>query len=146
MFGPADSPWYQGAVESLVKSAKRAIHFAVHNQRLSVPEFQTLCSEVSNLLNERPIGSLPSLDSELNILTPNSLLLGCATAVNPRGWQPQGSSINTCYRIVQALTEEFWKKWTELYAPTLIVQRKWNTASRNLKPGDVVIVADKNTF
>lgn len=39
VFGPADSPWYQGAVESLIKSAKRAIHFAVSNQRLSVPEF-----------------------------------------------------------------------------------------------------------
>lgn len=39
VFGPADSPWYQGAVESLVKSMKRAIHFSVHNQRQSVPEF-----------------------------------------------------------------------------------------------------------
>ena len=114
VFGPADSPWYQGAVESLVMSAKRAIYFAVHNQRLSVPEFQTLCSEVCNLLNERPIGSLPSIDSELNILTPNSLLLGRAIAVNPRGWQPQGSCINTRYRIVQAIADEFWKKWTEI--------------------------------
>ena len=32
------------------------------------------------------------------------------------------------------------------YAPTLIVQRKWNTAERNLQPGDVVIIADKNTL
>ncbi|CAB3990777.1 Hypothetical predicted protein [Paramuricea clavata] len=30
IFGPADSPWYQGAVESLVKSAKRAIHFSIN--------------------------------------------------------------------------------------------------------------------
>lgn len=78
-----------------MKSAKRAIHFSVHNQRLSVPEFQTLCYEVANVLNERPIGSTLGLESELNILTPNSLLLGRATAVNPRGWQPQGMAINT---------------------------------------------------
>jgi hypothetical protein len=146
VFGPADSPWYQGAVESLVKSTKRAIHYAVHNQRLSVPEFLTVCSEVANLLNERPIGNLPSSDSDLNILTPNTLLLGRATAVNPRGWQPQSSNLNTRYRIVQAVVEEFWKKWTELYAPTLLIQRKWNTAYRNLKPGDIVIIADKNTL
>lgn len=29
IFGAPDAPWHQGAVESLVKSAKRAIHFAV---------------------------------------------------------------------------------------------------------------------
>ena len=34
----------------------------------------------------------------------------------------------------------------ELYAPALEVQRKWHTATRNLCPGDVVIVADKNTL
>ena len=31
VFGQADSPWYQGTVESLVKSVKRAIHFTVSN-------------------------------------------------------------------------------------------------------------------
>ena len=32
VFGPADSPWHQGPVESLIKTAKHAIHFAVSNQ------------------------------------------------------------------------------------------------------------------
>lgn len=88
VFGPADSPWHQAAVESLIKAAKRAMHFSVSNQRLSVPEFLTVCSEVSYLLNERPIGVKPSEDSIINILTPNSLLLGRATASNHLGWQP----------------------------------------------------------
>ncbi len=29
----------------------------------------------------------------------------------------------------------------QLYAPTLIVRRKWHVSTRNLRPGDVVIVA-----
>ena len=58
VFGPADSPWYQGAFETLVKAAKRAIMFAVGKRRLSVPEFLTVCLEAANLLNERPIGTL----------------------------------------------------------------------------------------
>jgi hypothetical protein len=146
IFGPADSPWYQGAVESLVKSAKRAIHFAINNQRLSVQEFMTVCSEATNLLNERPIGTLPSADSELNILTPNSLLLGRATAKNPGGWQPNSNNPGKRYHAVQIVTDEFWKKWTELYAPALVIRRKWNTSNRNLCPGDVVIIADRNTL
>ncbi|XP_031560858.1 uncharacterized protein LOC116296887 [Actinia tenebrosa] len=145
-FGPADSPWHQGAVESLVKLAKRAIHFAIANQRLSAPEFLTVCYEVSNLLNERPIGVLPCTDSAINVLTPNSLLLGRARAINPLRWQPQDSKIVTRYHLVQAVTDDFWKRWTELYAPSLVVRRKWHTSNRNLLPNDVVIVADKNTF
>ncbi|CAB4042915.1 Hypothetical predicted protein, partial [Paramuricea clavata] len=47
------------------------------------------------------------------------------------------------YSIV---TDEFWKKWTELYAPALIIRGKWNTTNRNLRPGDVVIIADRNTL
>ncbi|CAB4034849.1 RNA-directed DNA polymerase from transposon X-element [Paramuricea clavata] len=121
---PADSPWYQGVVESLVKSAKRAFYFAINNQRLSVQEFMTVCSEATNHLNERPIGTLRSADSELNILTPNSLLLGRATAKNPGGWQPNSNNPGTRYHAVQNVKDEFWKKWTELYAPALVIRRK----------------------
>ena len=147
IFGPADSPWYQGAVESLVKGAKRAIMFAVGKQRLSVPEFLTVCTEAANLLNERPFGTLPSADSDLNVLTPNSLLLGRATAKNPV-WQPYLCNQNpkTRYQLVQLAVDDFWEKWIQLYAPTLVVQRKWNVSTRNLRPGDVVIVADRNVL
>ena len=50
-----------------------------------MPEFLTLCSEVSNLLNERPIGVKPSEDSTIN-LPPNGLLLGRATVPHPTLW------------------------------------------------------------
>ena len=85
VFDPADSPSHQGAVESLIKAAKLAIHFSVSNQQLSLAEFLTVCSEVSNLLNERPIGVKPSKDSIINVLTPNSLLVGRATFIQPLG-------------------------------------------------------------
>ena len=146
IFGPADSPWQQGAVESLVKSAKRAFAFSVGNQRLSATEFITLCAEVTNLLNERPIGTLPSDDADINILTPNSLLLGRATAKNPGGWQTSHSNLSTRYHLIQQLADQFWQRWVELCAPNLIVQRKWHESSRNLRPGDVVLVLDKNSF
>jgi hypothetical protein len=146
IFGPADSPWYQGAVESLVKSAKRSIDFAIHNQRLSATEFLTLCFEVSNLLNERPIGAMPGSDAEISILTPNCLLMGRATSKNPGGWLPQESKLAVRFQVVQKLIDSFWKRWTELCAPSLVFQRKWNTSTRNLRPGDVVVVADKNSL
>lgn len=115
--GPADSPWNQGAVEALVKSAKLASHFAIQNQRLSPVEFMTVCYDVANLLNERPIGIRPTTDSEIRILTPNCLLLlGRATSTNRGGWQ-QGVCLNTRYQLVKTISQKFWNKWTELYTP-----------------------------
>ena len=146
LFGPADSPWNQGKVESLVKAAKRAIHFAVHKSRLSVPEFLTMCYEAANLLNERPIGTLPDVDSYLNILTPNTLLLGRASAKNPGNWQPDGQNLTNRYYLVQATVNEFWSRWIELCAPTLLASYKWTTAHRSVKTGDVVLIADKNSL
>ncbi|CAB4019975.1 Hypothetical predicted protein [Paramuricea clavata] len=107
---------------------------------------QTFIPSTTFHSDERPIGTLPSADSELNILTPNSLLLGRATAKNPGGWQPNGNNPGKRYHVVQIVTDEFWKKWTELYAPALVIRRKWNTANRNLRPEDVVIIADRNTL
>lgn len=146
IFGPSDSPWHQGAVEALVKSAKKAIHISIHNQRLSVPEIMTLFYEVANTMNERPIGALPGADSELSMMTPNSLLLGRATAKNPGGWQPQESSTSSRYNLIQVLVDSFWAHWTQLCAPSLVLHPKWHTSKRNLKPGDVVLVVDSSVL
>ena len=144
LFGPADSPWNQRKVEALVKAAKRAIHFAVHNKRLAVSEFLTICYEAANLLNERPIGTLPGADSNLNILTPSTLLFGRACAKNPGNWQPTRQHIAKRYHFVQAVVSEFWAKWIELCAPALVTRYKWTELTRNLRPGDIVLIADKS--
>ena len=113
-----------------------------------MPESLTVCEKAANLLNERPIGTLPTADSELNVLTPNSLLLGRSTAKNRGGWQPSTCNQNTQnrYHLVQTVVEGFWEKLTQFYALTLIVQRKWHVIRRNLRVGDVFIVADKNVL
>ena len=70
-------------MEALIMSVKRAISLSIKDKRLSLPELLTSFSSIANTLNERPIGFLPSADSDLSILTPNSLLMGRSTAGNP---------------------------------------------------------------
>ena len=48
-FGAADSPWLQGAVEALVKSAKQCLKFSMHSQRLSPSEFHTVATKQQTL-------------------------------------------------------------------------------------------------
>lgn len=145
VFGPADSPWYQGAAEALIKSAKRSITAAVGKSRLSMSEILTVFTEVANLLNERPIGIRPSPEHEVSILTPNMLLLGRSTRVNPGGYESP-VSIYSRVTMVQDVVTAFWKHWTSQYAPTLLLQSKWMHASRPLQVGDVVLVADSNVL
>lgn len=145
VFGTPDSPWQQGAVESLVKVTKKALDFSIHNQRLSVPEFLTICTEAANLINERPLGLLPDLGSTINVLTPNCLLLGRASAMNPNTWQPD-VSVTSGLSLVTDVSNHFWQHWLELFAPTLVYRQKWHEKQRNLQVGDVVLVLESDTF
>ena len=143
IFGAADSPWQQGAAESLVKTVKRCLQFAVHSQRLSPAEYLSVAYEVANLVNERPIGHRPAPDSSITILTPNMLLLGRSTAKNTNTNLPVASSLATRITLVQSVADEFWKRWTELYAPCMVRQNKWLKPERDLVPGDIVLVSDR---
>ena len=145
VFGPADSPWYQGAAEALIKSTKNALKIAIGASRLSVPEALTVFTEAANLLNERPIGTLPSPGSTVNVLTPNMLLMGRSTAINPGNFEAH-TTISSRVSLVQGVVDQFWRQWTLTYAPTLLQQSKWMVATRGVKKDDVVLVADSNVL
>lgn len=144
-FSPADSPWYQGAVESLIKSVKRAIDLSVRGHRMTVSEILTVFTQAANLVNERPLGCMPAADSDISILTPNSLLLGRSSAKNP-GMYTSTPSLRTRVSLIEKVTSQFWRHWTSLYAPALVGQSKWLKEGRDLKVNDVVLVADLNVL
>ena len=60
IFSPANAPWYNGAVEALVKTVKRALNCAVGDQVMTFSELQTCMFEAGQLVNQRPIGRVPS--------------------------------------------------------------------------------------
>ena len=145
-FGVPDSPWHQGAVESLIKSVKKSFKMIVHNHRLTMSEFMTTCYEIANIVNERPLGLQPSIDANINILTPNCLLMGRATASNPNVWVPEYLSIQNRCGLVGEVIAQFWKYWIQYFAPSLVYQKKWNKRSEEIKVGDVVLVLDNDHF
>lgn len=144
-FGPADSPWEQGAVEALVKAVKRCFRFTFGEQRLSAAEFLTVCAQASSLLNERPLAVLSDEDEGISVLTPNCQLIGRPYTQNPGWWKTEGS-IRKRLEIVEQLADTFWKRWTEAYLPTLIKQQKWFRNECDVRVGDVVVVSDANAL
>ena len=146
IFGPGDSPWYQGAAESLIKSIKQCFKFAMGSTRLSVSEFHTLCYESANILNERPLGTIPGTDSDVSILTPNCLLLGRSTANLLDSCRPALTALSASsrYGLVNLVAQKFWEKWIQLYIPTMVRSYKWNKSERDFKVNDIVVFSDSN--
>ena len=142
-FGPGNSPWYQGAAEALIKTTKKIMSVSVGSSRLSITELCTVFAESANLLNERPIGLLPSPDSLINVLTPNALLLGRSRSSNPYSYD-ENTNLRTRSALVTSVVDSFWKNWTTYYAPTLLHQSKWFYEGKEVQVGDIVLVADSN--
>ena len=144
VFSPADAPWYNGAAEALVKSAKRALNAAIGETVLRFSELQTVMYEAAQLLNQRPIGECPNNPDDQTYLCPNDLLLGRASPTTP---QIQFDTVASSYRrfeFTQRIISTFWRRWIREVFPNLVIESKWHVEKRNVQPGDVVMMQDAN--
>ena len=104
-----------------------------------------LC-EFESILNSRQLTSISDDITDFEALTPNHILLGSS--------QPNGETsnyknvqVNYCkkWRVVQAYTNIFWKRWLSEYLPTLSPRTKWTNKEQNFAVRDLAIVQYKNT-
>ena len=146
VFSPADAQWQNGAVEALVKTVKRALNAAIGENTLSFSELLTVLYEASQLVNERPIGTHTSDPDSGTYLAANDLLMGRASSKVPQGPFNQRSSDKHRLDFIQSVVNQFWKRWTNEVFPSLVMQKKWHTASRNLQCGDIVLIKDSNNL
>ena len=144
IFSSADAPWQNGVSEALIKSIKKAVTIAIGENVMTFSELQTVCFEAANLVNERPIGRHPTSPDDESYLCPNDVLLGRSTSRVPSRPFAQTDNPRCRYEFIQKVVNNFWRKWTRDYFPSLIIQQKWHTAKRNLKTGDIVLIQDSN--
>ena len=143
----ADSPWLNGACEALIKSIKVSLQKCIGDSILTFAELQTVCYEVADLVNSRPIGAKPGCDILLgSYLSPNDLLLGRSNRRPPVYSVDVDASPKRRMMFMQSIVNNFWRRWHRDYFPSLIMQKKWHTSKRNLQIGDVVLVQDSNAI
>ena len=151
-----NSQHQNGAAEILIKMVKgvmKSFRKAMGSAKLSLNELNTMMAEVSNIVNERPIGLKPNLKTDPEFLSPNSLYLGrCSDRINAGPFHPKEmfsedpKLADTRFLLVQSITSQFWKVWHKLYFPTLLIRQKWHNEKRNLQVGDVCLLKDANAF
>ena len=116
----------------------------IGDQELTFSEMQTALFEVSQLLNQRPIGAHPKTPDDRTYLCPNDILLGHSSSTVPQGPFKERTGYKFRFDFIQCLVATFWKRWSNEVFPNMVMRPKWHTATRNLCEGDVVLMQDSN--
>lgn len=138
------APHQNGCAESLVKSCKIALKRAIGDQVLTPMELYTCLQDIGNLVNQRPIGRVPTDPDDGHYLCPNDMLLGRASREVPQG--PFRETRNPKHRVefVQKIVNSFWQRWTRDVLPLLVPRRKWDANRRNVCVNDIVMLVDSS--
>ncbi|XP_058836435.1 uncharacterized protein LOC131693010 [Topomyia yanbarensis] len=134
-----------GAWERLVQSVKRNLTVLQSNATPTHEVLQNALVEVENVLNSRPLTSVPLEDDESPVLTPNHFLLGSQNGLQP--WVPfddSSAALRNSWQRSQTMANRFWKLWVRDYLPTLTRKPKWLTPVKPIAVGDVVVIVDPN--
>ena len=131
--------------EYLISSVKRALRAVLGQLTVTDEALQTVLTEVEAVVNGRPLTHVSTEVDDLEAITPNHLLLGRRVTCLPHGVFDSGESASRrIWRQAQALTDQFWTRWLREYVPGLTCRRKWTRDTRNLAPGDLVLIAEDN--
>ena len=102
--------------------------------------------EVEAILNSRPLTKVSDDPNDLQVLSPNHLILLRAVPECPPGISAKNDQFSQKrWRQVQYLSDVFWKQWIKEYLPLLQKRMKWSEFRRNVEAGDLVLVVDDST-
>ena len=116
-----------------------------YHQKMSTEGLRTAFAEISAAINNRPI-SVENTASLEPVITANHLLTGKSQCILP----PPGEFDNEevygrhMYRKCQQMAADFWTMWKACYLTKIEQRTRWETPSKDLEVGDVVLVVDDN--
>lgn len=143
IFNPPTGSHHGGVWERLIKSVKKILNATLKLQTLDEEGLHTLLCEAEAIINSRPITKASSDPKDLEVLTPNHLLLlKTKPSLSPGLFDKQDLYARRRWKQIQYMSEIFWKRWTREYLPLLQERQKWTRPSRNFAVGDIVLIVD----
>ena len=138
---PVAAHYMHGKVERKIQHVKRSLEKTLHNDRISVLQWETLIQQISNSINNLPIGLGNLSDSleHLDVITPNRLILGRNNNRSPNIPLQLSGDFRKIVDSNNEIFDQWFKEWLTSYVPKLVRQPKWFSSDRNVAVGDVVI-------
>ena len=132
---------FHGRVERKIRTIKESMEKSIHNERLSVLQWETLCAQISNSINDLPIALTNSV-SELehaDLITPNRLKLGRNNDRSPVGSMRVTSDPQKIIQSNKMIFISWFEAWLITYVPKLMYHPKWFVNDTHLTKGDVIL-------
>lgn len=147
-FNPPHASHMGGVWERMIGVTRRILDsmlLRTKHTHLTHDVLCTLMAEVCAIINARPLVPVSSDPSSPMLLTPAMLLTQKPGVSPPHGSFDEKDLFKCQWRQVQALANEFWRRWRAEYLHTLQPRRKWHTACRNLEVGDIVLLKQSDS-
>ncbi|XP_055600296.1 uncharacterized protein LOC129749360 [Uranotaenia lowii] len=127
-------------------SSEKAFKTLSHHQRLDDEGLRTLLSEAELIVNSHLLTFVPLEDPKKEVLTPNHFLWLSSgeDSKPPRVPIDDATPLRPNWKVIQHLTNQFWKRWVQAYLPTIACRTKWFAETRPLKVGDLVVIVDES--
>ena len=147
-FSPGRAPHFGSLWEAAVCAMKMTIRKVTGEQKLRHDELTTLLYEASAVLNSRSLAPLDTLAADgIALLTPGHFLIGGPpAALLSKPDIDFKSTYGKRWKLVEHMTINLWKRWRTEYLLLLQRRNKWNLPGMNLRPGDLVLLKDSDTF
>ena len=142
-FNPPHASEFGGVWEREIRTVRKIFEALLVQQTITEETLQTLFCEVEAIMNSKPLTYVSPDYRDPKPLTPNDLLLLTSAAPVPH-YVTRGEDLYARKRWRQAsyLADVFWCRWKKEYISLLQQRQVRMRQSKNLKVGDVVLVAD----
>ncbi|XP_066928813.1 uncharacterized protein [Clytia hemisphaerica] len=136
---PVQGHSLHGKVERKICEINSSIEKSVHNQRLSIPQWETLSSSIGNQINNLPlaVGNIVGDFECLDLITPNRLLMGRNNNRCPTGILSSTNPSNII-KENQFIFNVWFEVWLLVHVPKLMHQQKWFTSDK-INVGDIIL-------
>lgn len=140
-FNPPSAPHFGGSWESNIRSIKLHLKRVIGDQLLTYEEMTTVLTQIEAVLNSRPLTMLNSDPSEPTALTPSHFLtLGPLNSLYTADVSTVSTNLVKRKYLLDKIIESFWKRWKNEYLHTLQMRQKWNTPTKPVIKGTVVLL------
>ena len=138
---PVGAHYMHGKVERKIKHIKESLSKHVHNERLSVIQWETMGNQIANLINNMhiAIGNATQSLENIDFITPNRLLLARNNNRCPVGSLDVTSNLGKMIEQNNKLVSVWFNSWLISCVPSLMIQSKWFKSERDPKIGDVIL-------
>ena len=134
-----------GRVERKIQHVKDVMSKELHKERLSPIQWETVGDQIANCVNDTPmaVGSVPSDVEQIDLLTPNRLLLGRNNDRSPVVPLDVSSNLEKLIQQNERIVTAWFECWLVSHVPKLVDQPKWFNSDADVQVGDVVLFLKK---